>query len=534
MKKITLFCLLLCIGASMANGQSGVTVQKCKTCGKPMKECQYKGKHPARTNTPSKQTTYLRVNGNSADFSQNCTNSNGCTFVCTVATNAQDYTLSSTQAWITFSEKTKETFKVVVEKNRLARIRDGEFTVAAGDKQVKVAVRQVGMTSPRATYLYLDGSPDNQSINCRSAEGGSYTYAVSTDTADFSIAGLPAWVTVTQKTLTSFTVRVAPNTQGSARSDFFWVKAGGKQIQVKVSQARKARSKSEAKVGFEFGAGLLVSHASVSFGGPKVGGVVNYSVNNLNNVGTEPDFSSGVGVEFHGNVDIPLTNSFSVLTGLEFALHNFSNRFQSSGWKYTTDSWSSSWGVTQDSKESYRFAMLDIPLLGRYAIPIGDHGAAISFKAGLVMGIGLSAKCKVSSHVRSEKMDASENYTGTYAESDISGSINLYTGSYSFSQKYSTGSASLYSVSDKATNPFDRFNLSLRFGTDLKVGGFLLGLSYNLGLSNIANKSYFSNVSNQVPGFYVVGEPEFAETAQPLENYKQRIGSFCISVGYSF
>lgn len=71
-------------------------------------------------------------------------------------------------------------------------------------------------------------------------------------------------------------------------------------------------------------------------------------------------------------------------------------------------------------------------------------------------------------------------------------------------------------------------------GADFEFARFYVGLTYDIGLSNIANDSYFSNVSNQIPGFFHYGTPRLMSSSLPLKNYKQRIGSLLISVGYRF
>lgn len=55
-KVILLWCLLLAMGTNAQN-----ITKKCKTCGKPLVQCQYKGKHPAVVEQNKRNTGY--VNG---------------------------------------------------------------------------------------------------------------------------------------------------------------------------------------------------------------------------------------------------------------------------------------------------------------------------------------------------------------------------------------------------------------------------------------------------------------------------------------
>lgn len=54
MGKLLLITIVFLADVSLLQAQT-VNEKKCKTCGKPLKECQYKGKHPRQqpTNTPA-------------------------------------------------------------------------------------------------------------------------------------------------------------------------------------------------------------------------------------------------------------------------------------------------------------------------------------------------------------------------------------------------------------------------------------------------------------------------------------------------
>ncbi|MBP3763536.1 MAG: outer membrane beta-barrel protein [Bacteroidales bacterium] len=474
------------------------------------------------------------MNGNTGDFSIHCSYSEGCTFKFDVATNAPDYTITSGgQSWISFVEKEKESFHVLVEPNRLTRMRTANFVVQAGKKRINVKLTQAGQTIQHATYLLLDGSPDDQELRLRGADGGHATYAVSTDTADFIITGVPSWVTISNKTMTSFTVNVAPNTTSSERNDYFVVKAGSKTVKVVVRQPRRARSAAEGGIRIDAGIGMLVSTPHVSFKGPDVGGVINYGVNNLTSAGTKPDYSSGIGFEFHGNVSIPIVGGFGLSTGLAFSFHHFSNKFRSSDWSFTTDNWSHRYSVEQSSTEKFSFTYMDIPALATYSFDVAPS-QTLTFKGGLVFGVGLSGKTKMSSQIEYTYNDGSGNYLGTTYKSSVSQTVNLFTGEYSYAQRYTSGSSETYDGGSTTTSPFNRFNLQLRLGADYAIGRFLFGVTYNIGLSNIANEQYFESVNNQIGGFFHAGDPQFVSSTDPLEKYKHRNSSLLLSVGYIF
>ena len=73
-KRIIILSLAMMF-AFMAQGQQ-VESKKCKTCGKPLKECQYRGKHPSSTPKPKQEETkieskYVRMDGDDIVFDLN-------------------------------------------------------------------------------------------------------------------------------------------------------------------------------------------------------------------------------------------------------------------------------------------------------------------------------------------------------------------------------------------------------------------------------------------------------------------------------
>ncbi len=393
--------------------------------------------------------------------------------------------------------------------------------------------------------LTVDGQHEVNSFDIPYG-GGSESYTINTNASSYDITYKPSWVQLVTKTKNSFKIQIAPNPEGFARTDYITISAAGREVTVNIQQNANPSAKRKTDVTsngnnsskkgydnsgtyFDVGIGLSFSSTAVSFSDATRGGVINYGVNDLADVMTGPDYTSGVGFEMHGNVNIPLSEQFYIVTGLAFSFQNFSASVHTYDWNYTTDGGVNRWAVDQRSDEKYHFTYIDVPLLASYKIPVADN-MTIAFKGGFGLGFGLSGKCNVSSHVYAENTTSNQ-----YFEYDLNGDVNLYKGSYHFDQQYTTGAASLYEIDNVALRIFNSFNLTLRLGADFELNRFVIGLSYNIGLSNLANRTYFEDVSIQVPGFYIVGSrPGFVNTTYPLYSYKQRLSSFMITVGYKF
>jgi hypothetical protein len=85
--------------------------------------------------------------------------------------------------------------------------------------------------SSTASYLTTDGTNftfDSDGINGR-------TITVSTDGSSWEVSLLPSWCSVKDKTGNSFRLVVNPNS-GAARSDWFKVKSGNKEVRIDVKQ----------------------------------------------------------------------------------------------------------------------------------------------------------------------------------------------------------------------------------------------------------------------------------------------------------
>ena len=529
MKRTILLFFLFLLPLFSVEAQNVKGPEKCRTCGKLKRECPYKGNHP-------KSTKYLKVNGYTDNFPVTCYTASGCTYDYTVSTNANSYSVSSNVDWITIDEKDKTSFKLVISKNSSRSNRQGIVTVTADGKTVRMNITHYGVTTRQTTYLKVDNSSDEiQTIECSNPYGCTYSFTVSTDSSDYLVYAMPRWIKVVEgsKTKQGFSIDIAETDSEEPRDEYFLVKAGNLKIKIVVKQVgRTKKTKRIIKTnGLEYRAGMsfLVSGPIVHYGSSTQGGVVNYGVNDLPSCFSGPNYSSGVGFSMHGDVLVPWKNNIYFASGIAFSFHNLSCSFQSYDWTYYS---SGTVDVRQQSKEKYHITYLDIPMLAVYKYDLPMKNATLALKGGFVLGVGLSGKIDLNSHTQEEHYTSS-GYYSSYQQSNITGTVNLFTGEYSFKQvDYYANNT--YTLNRTATAPYNRFSLGLRLGVDLELERFVIGISYNVGLTNMANQTYFNNPSLQVPGYLIQGQPYFYFNTNGMPNYKQSIGNLMIGASYRF
>ena len=70
-----------------------------------------------------------------------------------------------------------------------------------------------------------------------SANGGTETFYISTDSDSWTTWGIPTWCTVEDKTSDSFKLKCESNTSSSERSDYMKIKAGDKEVRIDIVQS---------------------------------------------------------------------------------------------------------------------------------------------------------------------------------------------------------------------------------------------------------------------------------------------------------
>lgn len=252
-----------------------------------------------------------------------------------------------------------------------------------------------------------------------------------------------------------------------------------------------------------------------------------------------PGFNAGLFVQ------IPLLKGKNLFleTGAQFSHTSYTNRFRSSD--FSTDE-SSLWISFDDAefnmdygcKENYTLNAINVPVMFGYEFAISKlfH---IDLKTGPVLNVIATVNLTMSDFysncdVYTYLEDGSWGYYGS-ASSNITGSANLMTGTYEYTQKFTTGDGGSYQLSNfvDPVPVYKRINASWRIGANIGVGPVALEVAYDLGLTNMANKAYWENTDGaRIPGLILFGDSFYSET--PINGYSQKLGVLTAGLSVRF
>lgn len=243
MKSVVLISLLFsfCIDVHSQEVQS----KKCTQCGKPISECQYKGKHPATCSTCGKvlsacpykghHPTYIKANG-STTLSLQFSNQSASRTI-SVTTDASNYTTYGVPNWCSVEGKTSSQFTLRITENTSSSARSGWMEIRTPNgKSARINISQSARPANNGTYIKIDG---NTTVNkSYSATGTTETFYITTDADNWTTWSVPSWCTVENKTSSSFCLRVSENTSSDSRSDYMEVRtANGTSARLNISQS---------------------------------------------------------------------------------------------------------------------------------------------------------------------------------------------------------------------------------------------------------------------------------------------------------
>ncbi len=127
-------------------------------------------------------------------------------------------------------------YQVAKKKFQSAKY-DVGYVAAEHDNAINEGVRKcdrkINELSPR---LIVNGNSSSTNISF-SASGGTQTLSISTNQGTPSASALPSWITVSNISTSSISVRCSSNPNTTSRSDWFNVSAGNKTVRVNVSQS---------------------------------------------------------------------------------------------------------------------------------------------------------------------------------------------------------------------------------------------------------------------------------------------------------
>lgn len=181
----------------------------------------------------------------------------------------------------------------------------------------------------------------------------------------------------------------------------------------------------------------------------------------------ETDFKSRIGFHLGVIVDLGLSESFYIQPGLFFTTRGMKYKDSSEDEKY---------------EEKYNLNYLQLPILASYRIALSDN-VKWHINAGPYLAYGLGGKVKWE-----------DSYDGETEKGDYK----------------AFGTSDEDADEDDYKAGLKRFDAGLSFGTGISINKVYFGLTYDLGLTNIADKKEWG------------------------DDYKLKNRNFAISVGYNF
>lgn len=289
-----------------------------------------------------------------------------------------------------------------------------------------------------------------------------------------------------------------------------------------VSLPSKAQYTTAPKFISKFGLGFCLPDFASSASN-ELGSVIDYGVTDVPGLAPleVPEYKGMYGFSVNYGLDYLLKNGIFFETGVGFTYLKLKNDFANDRLAYTYKG--IRYAMDYGCNEKYSISYIQVPVLIGYDLDF-DVSSSVRINAGVIAGIGVSAKCKLengySNYTTKNNGDASSVY---------SGSFDLYSGDYSISQTYMTGIQDTYEYKDKVAAPFKRFDLALSVGASYVIRSFEFGVAYNIGLSNIANDEYFSS-TNRVGGCLFPGRVIRSE--QGIYDYKHKVNILRFFVNY--
>lgn len=396
----------------------------------------------------------------------------------------------------------------------------------------KQAKETTWMVSVRPTILAINGKTDDFEVTL-DCNAGSHTFSVSTNAESFEVRHKPSWVSIETSQDNSFTITHTSNPSNTKREGIMdiYTSNGERSLYIKLVQdgnpalADRFGSRMFKDMKMKVGLGFCLPNFSAK-ASSELGSVIDYGVTDVSSLAylEKPNYKTLTGFSMAFSIDLPLTKTIFIETGLGFQFFGVKNVFSNDQLKYTVSG--TSYYMDYGCTERYTMSYLQIPVLAGYRLRLNSV-SSLRFNVGFDFGIGLSAKCSLEGGY-SNYTYSDGNYS-YYGNSTYSGWVKLYSGRYEIHQQYSTGQSPSYTYSGQKSAPYNRFNLGLHLGAAYDFGSLEAGISYTIGLSNIGNKHYFGS-TNRVGGCLFAGDVISSE--QGINNYKQHVNSFQIFVNY--
>lgn len=246
-----------------------------------------------------------------------------------------------------------------------------------------------------------------------------------------------------------------------------------------------------------------------------------------------PNYQSSIGFDLEADFDFKVARNLYVGFGLGYSNYKFENKFTSfDDIVYTVNytSYTKKYYFDYKYTEKYKFSYLNIPILIKYRLEFAKI-LAFDVETGVNMAIGLSGKMTLDGNIYADIVYSNQSDL-YYSNSNVSGTVELFTNKFDIKQKYTTGAADQFKYSGKSiSSPLKRFNCQWVAGASFYVSVVKIGVQYSLGLTNIAEKKYWES-GDRVGGLLLAGEP--IKSSAKITGYKHKLSSFSVSIGVNF
>lgn len=471
--------------------------------------------------------TTITVDSQSKEFSNN-----GGKHTFTIGGNATKWEVSAPE-WIACDKKDAHILEVTCSRNESSEMREGTIKIYAGGNEVSIAV-----TQRAGDYV------DVQEVLDATSDEKTYEIKVTASSNKWRPESDAAWIQITNISHDGITINISQNNNASVRTGGVKIVLGDIEKEILVRQEAKSIVKAEETnvikpkgknfyFGFKLG-GSLPKFTTKSSN--VLSSVMDYGhtdVPSLKNM-EKPSYKSQLGFFILADVNIRLIDNLYFNTGLGFEHFSVTNKFSST--RLQLNNGFEAYGYDMKFDEKYKMNYLNIPIKVAYRYAFGRN-MAVSGNLGFIVGIGTSAKLDVDGNIYAKIYDwdyESESYvySGYYMESDITGDVDLFTGDFDLTNKYKTGAANGYKYNGSKDNPYKRLNLSFALGASFEINMFEIGFDYNLGLTNVANKDYWTS-GDRVCGDLLLDDDSW-HSDEPIEGYKQKINTLQFFIGMKF
>ena len=374
-------------------------------------------------------------------------------------------------------------------------------------------------------------------------EGGDEYITVYTDADDWRLGDFPHWCQVSKVAQNLLKVHCTPNEPVNVAREASVNVTTGKQVMgVNVCQDPMPLVAMIPEIGIGgrgmsigVSAGMAMPFIAASAGGDFTGSVVNYA---LSNHQEEASYKSMAGLTFGAFADMRVYKNFFLKAGLDLVFYKFKNEFKEDVVRniVMTSNYYISGNTQNNYTEDYAFTQLDIPVLASYRFATGKI-CHVQLNAGPVLSYGISAKMNLSGNTDAKEMRTFKyvNHQFTNQRYDMTtstmsyagkGELNLYDDDVSYSETYTIGNNQDIMKSQKLDDaPLKRINWGARVGVAVEYAAINLSIEYNIMLSNIANKKYWSGDRWKL----------FDQTAGVvMSGYKQHNHYLAFKLGYTF